>query len=162
MVEPIALDRWIWMEADFEDMGWHDCRIHAITASPDTFELLLDLDYILAWVEPSQGQQNYQFWVSPATLVFENVYDLEIFSDGLAFEIDLIARGQARRPKNGDHIRRAEEWRWEIGCHDGEINFWSVGFQQYIRSAPVLSDKQALDLDTRGGVSFVRGRSDSL
>src|SRR5260221_10243754 len=78
MDETYELEKWIWTEQDFEEMGWHDCHIYAVAFLPETFEFVLDLDYICKWVNPKPPAENFSFWVSPATLVFENVHDLEL------------------------------------------------------------------------------------
>lgn len=41
------------------------------------FKLLFDIDYIFKWVGPEEDGY-YRFWISPATLIFENVYDVNI------------------------------------------------------------------------------------
>jgi hypothetical protein len=56
MAEKYELEKWVWSEADFEEMVWHDARIHAIAFLPDSFEFVLDIDYILRWVQPAEGQ----------------------------------------------------------------------------------------------------------
>jgi hypothetical protein len=54
---PSGLSKATWTDADFSVMGWHDCRIHAISigeSEDDTLpptRLLLDLDYVVRWVE---------------------------------------------------------------------------------------------------------------
>ena len=68
-----APERRIWTEADFEQMGWHDCAVHALAFRPERFELRLDLDYILEWVAPTEPGGPFTFRVAPATLVFHNV-----------------------------------------------------------------------------------------
>ena len=77
MPEDYTIEKWIWTEADFEVMGWHDNRIYALAFSADTFELILDIDYIFKWINPEPGETFFQFWTAPATLVFQNVYDVE-------------------------------------------------------------------------------------
>jgi hypothetical protein len=71
------IEKPVWTEADFEQMGWHDVHVHAVAFRPQIFELWLDMDYIFRWVDPHDGETHYSFWVAPATLVFENVYDLK-------------------------------------------------------------------------------------
>ena len=78
MTDGCALEKWTWTEEDFERMGWHDAQVHAFAFLPESWELLLDLDYILKWVAPSEGESHYSFWSAPATLIFENVADLKI------------------------------------------------------------------------------------
>ena len=52
MTESFQPEKWIFTEADYESMGWHDSNIHAISFLPETFELVLDIDYILQWIHP--------------------------------------------------------------------------------------------------------------
>jgi len=57
-------------DKDFESMGWHDCKIYSLTFSRENFEISIDLDYILKWVEPQIHHQSYEFMVAPVTLTF--------------------------------------------------------------------------------------------
>jgi hypothetical protein len=162
MTEQYELEKWIWTEQDFDQMGWHDSQIYAVSFVPESFEFVIDLDYILCWVNPIPPETYFGFWVSPATLVFENVhslvFDIESYDCGL--EIESLQRHNPKMPINAEFIQRDEEWTWTIGCQQGEISLRSIGYKQYIRSAPVYGRGQALDLATRGGYSFLRGRAD--
>jgi hypothetical protein len=79
---PSGLSKATWTEADLTDMGWHDCRVHAVSVGEyedDTLppaRLLLDLDYIVRWVEPAQRDSPFTFWITPATLVFEQAWNI--------------------------------------------------------------------------------------
>jgi hypothetical protein len=79
---PSGLSTAVWTDADFPVMGWHDCRIHAVSVAEyedDTLpptRLLLDLDYIVRWVDPAPRRKYFTFWIAPATLVFEQVWDV--------------------------------------------------------------------------------------
>jgi len=162
MTEEYNLEKWVWTEADFERMGWHDSRIYALAFSPDTFELLLDIDYIFQWVHPQLGEKSFQFWVAPATLVFQNVYDVEFdVSTTTGLEIDHVTREQPRAPRNAAYIEHDTEWLWTIDCQQGDIRLWSVGFNQYIRSTPQFGPQQ-FGLSVRGGYSFTRGPANAV
>ncbi len=156
------INKWIWTEEDFDRMGWHDCHIHAIAFSPETSELLLDLDYILEWMQPESQGESFKFLTAAATLVFENVYDLEfdIASYFSGLEIDRIGREEPVEPRNAKYIQKQTEWKWTIECQEGEITLRSVGFRQYVRTAP-QSGEQKLALSDRGGYCFTRGRTDA-
>ena len=143
----------IFTEADFEQMSWHDCHIHAFSFN-DNFELLLDIDYIFEWVSPKKGSKYYKFWIAPCTLVFENVYNIELESDHKLPIIDYIERSNAQRPKNAEYINKDLEYDWDIVMISGEMTFKSIGFKQYVRKPPVFIGTQQLDLETRGGISF--------
>ncbi len=43
------LEKSIWTDLDFENMGWHDSRIHSV-AFGENFELIFDIDYIFKWL----------------------------------------------------------------------------------------------------------------
>lgn len=148
------LDKSIFTEIDFDKMQWHDNPIHAITFG-DNFELLLDIDYIFEWI--IKGNK-YVFWISPCTLVFENVYDL-IFNIGPTtpgLTIDYITKGNPQKPTNAEHINRDLEFDWTIEAHEGSISFKSIGYKQFVRQKPRLLAIQKIDNIDRGGITFDR------
>jgi hypothetical protein len=161
MSDSYELDKWTWTETDFSRMGWHDCHIHAIAFVPDQFEFVLDIDYIFQWVNPQPGEACFKFWVAPATLVFENVCNIvfDLKTDG-GVEVESLIREAPQRPHNAEHIGRELEWRWIFECQEGSISFQSVGYKQYVRAMPQLTQHQILTLETRGGITFLRGRAD--
>src|SRR4051812_16698612 len=114
MSQKYELEKWIWTEADFEQMGWHDARVHAVSFVRDEFEIVFDLDYILEWVHPTAGETYFKFWVAPVTLVFEKVYDIEMEFSEPDFELDYIDRKDPRRPKNADGLGQDTEWLWSL------------------------------------------------
>ncbi len=160
MAETYELEKWLWTESDFEIMGWHDSRVYAIAFSPETCEISFDIDYIFQWVHPKDDEKYFSFWVSPATLVFDNIYDVEFnigsYNGGL--EIDFIKRDETRIPRNAQYIGKNEAWTWTIECQEGEIKFRSAGYKQYVRASPVLGG-QTLNLETRE-ISFKPGSID--
>jgi hypothetical protein len=146
MPDTYQLDKWLWTESDFEIMGWHDSNIYAVAFSPEKFEIAFDIDYIFQWVHPRQNETCFSFWVSPATLVFKNVYDVEFHIESYdgGLEIDSINRECIDTPSIG----KDEEWIWNIECQEGQIKFRSTGYKQYIRAKPVCGG-QRLNLETR-------------
>jgi hypothetical protein len=156
----LAVEKWIWSDADFEKMGWHDCQVHGIAryekvdrdeekGSEGHFsgvELLLDIDYILKW--DSSDPKAWTFWVAPSTLVFENVTDFQMKWTGveLHWEMDYIVRKKAQYPSGRDC------WKWEI--YTTGMEFLASGYKQYIRRNPVLTPFQYLTWEERGGISF--------
>jgi hypothetical protein len=144
----------IWTEADFEKMGWHDCKLYGIAFNDEKFEMAFDIDYIIEWVRQTNGS-SYKFWVSPVTLIFKNVYNLEVNVTSLNFTIQDISRRNPSIPKNAKHINENVEYDWTIELAEGEINFNSVGYTQYSRTPPVLLDEQHINPNERGGISFI-------
>jgi hypothetical protein len=146
------LNKRIWTETDFDNMQWHDNPIHAITFS-DNYELLLDIDYIFEWI--LKGKK-YIFWISPCTLIFENVYDLtfDVGPTTPGFIIDFVTKENPQKPKNAEYINRDTEFDWTIEMQEGTLKFKSVGFKQHVRQFPKLLSTQKLTLEERGGLSF--------
>ena len=147
------LEKNIFTEADFEQMNWHDCHIHAFSFN-DNYELLLDIDYLFEWIQPKKGSRYYKFWIAPCTLIFENVYHMVFESEHKQPIIDYIDRSNPQRPKNAEYIGKDFEYDWDIVMISGEMTFRSVGFKQYVRQMPILMSDEKLDLETRGGISF--------
>ena len=109
-----------WTEADFDDLGWHDCTIHDLGLDQDgeyQGDLLLDLDYIVEWIEAPKN--SFRFRVAPALLRFQNVDKLRI-QTLLAFkqplEIDSIDRGPPEDKAFPDH------YHWTITIHSYSQN----------------------------------------
>jgi len=50
-------------------MGWHDVRVHAGAANPETHDLLFDIDYIIQWEPSIPSATSFTFWkeISPPT-----------------------------------------------------------------------------------------------
>jgi hypothetical protein len=111
------LEKAVWTAADFDRMDWHDARVHAITFHEveQDAELLLDLDYIVRWIDPEPPAEYFSFLVAPATLVFENVWCLE-------GELGAAERtGYRSRASSGAIQRTTASGRWVSICG------WSSG-----------------------------------
>jgi hypothetical protein len=135
-------------------MFWHDCKIYAIAFDEFNYKLMFDLDYIFKWVSP-EDDGYYRFWISPATLIFENVYDLDIsLGSTVGTIIESLERANPSKPNNSDYINKDIEWEWTIETRNGVISFKSVGYTQYVRKAPVYKKAQEIDFKERGGYSF--------
>jgi ribosomal protein S18 acetylase RimI-like enzyme len=158
---------WTWTDADFAEMGWHDCLVHAV-ALPDaeSHELALDLDYILEWSCPavpaaSATPQDARFRVAPVTLVFADVTELTAQLDTPGeLQLDEIRREPAETIGAGG--RAVPYPRWIVAAHGGRLGFRATGFTQYRRGAArSVGNSQHLTLAERGGISFARGRTDT-
>ncbi|MBU0568354.1 hypothetical protein KKC52_09970 [bacterium] len=160
MKEIYELEKWIWTNEDFDQMGWHDSNIYSFAFYPEQLEFALDIDYIFKWVHPKSGGKYFKFWISPVTMVFENIYDLVMDIDTISgLEIDDINRDNPQKPRNAQYIGKQTEWSWNIECHQGLISLKPVGFKMFVNSAPVLSKNQSLGLESRGGINFTRGKT---
>lgn len=139
------LPKRIFTDADFDNMSWHDCTIYKARLADD---LEMDIDYIVEWVEPEADGFPFSYWVAPSTLVFKGVSNVTFEFDAMMLEpieIEEIERSVTR-----DGIR------WTITTRQGEMEFLSAGFEQYIRQDPFSRLSQALSVSERNGISLER------
>ena len=151
------VSQWIWTDADFDRMGWHDARIHAMAWCQDEGELVFDIDYILEWIGSCGPDGAFEFWTAPATLVFAFVTELRIDLRPWP-TIDVLDLQRSAEPVEHGRLGSSTEttWRWTLTCHEGEIVLHSTGFTQYLRRGPIRNTTQSLSLSERGGLSFAR------
>ena len=144
----------VWTDADLDVMSFHDVHVRAFCADPESYELLMDLDYLFQWVAPGEGETYFRFWVAPVTLVFENVHDvrLDLKSSQGDIEIAKLHREEGTLTPNGLFT----EHRYRFECQEGELSLIATGFRMYVRSPPVLVSTQSLTLQARGGIGFGR------
>ncbi|MEX6690889.1 hypothetical protein QTN47_25495 [Danxiaibacter flavus] len=136
------LEKKIWTDSDFDKMGWHDNQIYKMRLTDD---LEMDIDYIVKWNQPDLEGLPFTFWVAPATLVFKNIRNLRFeFSIGFenSFEIE--------------DIIRANKNQWTVITRQGDIQFASEGFVQFIRQDPSFQFGQTISYVERYGYSLDR------
>lgn len=157
--------KWIWTDRDFPELDFHMVEIRGIgfvNDFPDRLELLLDLDYIVKWVTKNLPGSPIEFWVSPTTLVFKDVFDLKMSVDATqpSLQIDYLDRKE-RLLASG---MKTFDWRIDFqDAESGAIQFVSTGFNMFIRKRPLLlASRPYLDWSTRGGFSFERKPAESL
>ena len=149
-----GLSKATWTDADFDDMGWHDCRIHAISLGEyddgtlPPARLLLDLDYIVSWVQPAQPEHPFTFWITPATLVFERAWDI---TGRLGPLHDLLEIADLHRLDPSDSY---PDPRWHIVGQNFELQLRASGYTQHLRLPPQHVPRQILTPTERGGISF--------
>ncbi|MDR7277116.1 hypothetical protein [Catenuloplanes atrovinosus] len=151
---PSGLSRATWTDADFATMGWHDCRIHAISIGEyddgtlPPARMLLDVDYIVRWVPPARGAKHFTFWIAPATLVFHQAWAISGDLGPLheALEISGIHRTDAT-DGTVDPV-------WHIEGHNFDLRLRAAGYTQFIRMPPRHVPRQVLTSAERSGISF--------
>ncbi len=137
------LEKAIWTDADFDQMGWHDAQIYKLVINKG--RLLLDIDYIFKWNQPEVEGLSFTFWVAPCTLVFKDISQLDFEMD--VFQKDVFEIEDIVRESNADVDR------WTIITQQGAMAFNSNGYTQYVRQTPVFEYGQTLDYVTRNGYS---------
>jgi hypothetical protein len=152
------LEKLVWDDQDFEVMGWHDATLWSTLAMRESYEFLVDLDYIFSWVPPAPGETYFKFWVAPVTMVFENASDivLDIKSSQGSIEVADLHRNLLGPSPND----KFTQFRYTFECQEGTVSLEATGFKMHVRRLPTLVDAQSLDFSQRGGVSFDRVRND--
>jgi len=154
-------DRLILTEENYEDMDWYESTVHAMAFFPDSYELAIDIDFIFEWFDPGPGEKLFKMKIAPCTMVFENVnellIDLDVFDE---IRIEQLSRDSPRVPSNAAYISKQTEWNWILDSTVGRITLYSVGYNQYVRHAPIITENRVFTLSERGGISFIRGVTD--
>ncbi len=141
---------------DFNSITWHDITIHGIAFNKEKFELYFDIDFVYKW-NLNKEENKYNFYISPATLVFYNVWEVDInIISNLDLSIENLKRFNPVKPRNIEIFENEEvqEFDWQMFLLQGEINFKSIGFEIFIRKKPICSYTQELSLIDRDGVQF--------
>ena len=138
------LDKSVWTNDDFDEMGWHDSTIYAFKVDKDFY---LDIDYIFKWVEPEQDTW-FSFWVAPCTLIFETPgkisFNLANKDFDNYFEISDLHR----------QINHNQKTEWRIETNIGDILIETENFRQIVRRPPTIQAGQQIVAEERGEVSF--------
>ena len=135
----------LYTSADLELLGFHDCHVSGVRWDPERFEVVLEMGYILSWIQPAPDEERYRFWVAPAELRFLNVSDLhlELSWPGLVLDCSIqdLHRQEERLTPNG-----STEWFWdlELSEPDGSISLWATDFHLRIHDQPKLLDTPRL------------------
>lgn len=143
-----------WTDADFEQMSWHDCHVHAMRVAEGQYgagELELDLDYIVEW---RCEAERFSFVLLPVWLRFHEVSSLRVALDWATptagvgpFSLAGIERTLQVRPRY-----TASVWRLDVNWPHGSIEFEATGFTQTAWGEAVASDQQCLQPGERRGV----------
>jgi hypothetical protein len=166
-----GLSKAIWTDQDLDAMSWDLCQVHALSVTylegppddltpeefleqddvddtaPSALRLHLDLDYIVRRVEPPQPYRSVEYWVSPATLVFNCAWSItgNLRSVCLPLEMRSLHR-------LGPVIPR-DEARWHLEGRDFDLKFNAWDFTLYLRRPPSYG-RRVLRMADRGGISF--------
>lgn len=150
------LEKSVWTHEDFNSMGWHDAAIYGMAFEKiDDFrtDLLLDIDYIFAWVNPIPPSNTYTFWVSPCTLIFKDIRDfkIEYQKDEYLDDIEIADINMICKPCPDKKIFYYE---WNLDLHIGKITLKSEGYMQIVKQLPAHVTGQKITMQQRGGINF--------
>jgi len=142
------IEKWIWTEDDFEQMGWHDSKIYAMHFDENIY---FDIDYIFQWNTPEKQGILFTFWIAPATLIFRHPFGVKFSlesENGNAYHNGIeICDIVKKRSEHGD------TW-WHIETQQGYIDLEADSYTQIIRRTPTFQYGPCIDRTERGGISF--------
>ncbi len=146
------LEKWIWTEKDFGQMGWHDTTVYGLRLNQN---LELDIDYVFQWNQPDIEGFHFTFWIAPSTLVFEKPTDLS-FELSQSFDDKWLEIQDIEMNVVDNKIN------WTIITQQGNISFKADTFKQVVRKRPSFQLGQTIPYDERGGFSFDLTPGDKL
>ena len=134
------------------NINWHDSRIYGIGFDGANYKLLFDVDIIIDW-KKNANQEYYDVFLAPATLVFENVWDLSFDIETWNIVLD-IENVRAINPKASKNHPDSLEYEWEMELMQGVIKFKALGFRVFFKDDPKNIPPQDRTVNDRGGISF--------
>lgn len=140
-------------------MGWHDAQVHGmafVTSDGDdaNHSFLLDLDYIVAWVDAEPPDTHYTFWIAPVTLAFDNAWDVRLTGAIEQMDMPEVLDLHHVREFTNAQGHRLDEWHLEGDGFDVKVR--ASDFKQYFRREPIRTPSQRLSVAERGTPSFDR------
>jgi hypothetical protein len=143
-METYTLEKWVWTESDFNNMGWHDASIYAMRMDGD---LCFDIDYIFQWNQPEVENFQFTFFVAPCTLVFKKVQEL-------FFELSQPPYDNRMEIDDIELEVRDDKHYYTVITQHGHLSFAASGYNQTVRMYPSFQLGQIVAFDERGGSSF--------
>ena len=140
---PYQLEKWLWSEADFDRMGWHDATIYAVQFGKD---ISFDIDYIFEWVQADKDDF-FSFYIAPVTLVFPE-------PSRVVFNVDFRGEQQLEIEEIHRRTTDAGATEWYIETAQGDVTITADSFRQIVRRYPTRQTRQQILPEERGETSF--------
>ena len=135
---------------DFHDYFFACSTLYSIAFDEESNRLMFDIDYVFK--KTKSINNNHYIW--PATLVFENVSNINIETEGeFDIDIDEIVKTNLNNETN--------IYNWTIRTLYGvNIIFNASEFYLYIRKKPIYTNNLRLTLEEHGDISFCENTYD--
>ena len=135
----------IWTDNDFEQMGWHDCRLYGFFFDYKNFDLVLNIDYIFEWVKDQNNPNKFiGFQVAPCSLIFEACTDLKISIDLNNTSDIIINRLKRENPRLTPNGKFTEMDYFIDLNNENTLSFSAIGYRQILNDKPTFSENQDL------------------
>ena len=134
---------------DFEDMCWHDNRVHGVKIHNPRegweYDIVFLIDHILEWIEMDE---RFRFWVAPATLAFHGAHNAKIdvvLTYRQHLDIDRIEREEIS--SGAEKKAGYTKYLFTIYFHNqiNAITLEANGFTQSLTGVPILMNHQSFD-----------------
>ncbi len=150
MLEQPILERKVFNQADFELLGWHDSCIYSVAFNETTNNLIFNIDYIIKWIYPEEHKRDntFDFWVSPAILIFRDVFSWEINlkAENCAMQFEIIHISRSKSMTKTIKVSDLFDYSFECSPDNSEIKIYeNVKFDMYILSDPIYCLGQAIE-----------------
>jgi len=136
---PPQVDK-LYTAANFETLGFHDCRLYGVCWDHESYSFSCDLDYIVKWVlNPETGF--YNFWICRATLQFVDVLDVLVSLDWRGCPPTSTISSLDRETPNS-RPDETQDWLYALVLHspDGHVEMRATDFELRIHTEPLLCD----------------------
>ena len=139
---------------DIESILQHDTVIHSVGFNPTEYKLMLDIDWI---IERNIENSNFSYLLSPSTLIFENVWDIQFdIGPSLGMTIDSVKILSRTLPKNNRCLcHETYEYLLSIECMEGTIQFRTIGGKLFQRESPIIKGNSSFTIDDRSNFSLL-------
>ncbi len=133
----------VYSAAEFDKLGFHDCHVYGLRWDSSTYALILDLDYIVQWIEEDA---NFEFLVAPAEIRFDYASEVKLSLDWsnlpMECQIQDIHRRDSKTNPNGSECFL---WEIEFSTPSGSIELWATDFELRLLAEAERSEMQRLE-----------------
>lgn len=138
---------------NFEELDLHDCRVYAWGVLPESYKLLMDVDWI---VSRKLEDEKFHFHISPCTFVFSNIWDIDIdIIMSATLTIDNMEVISVQEPRNISVLPKGtKEQTCRINFMEGSLTFRTIDFTIIQRKEKTETGIANLVSDERGGISL--------
>ena len=134
-------------ESEAKPESFHDCHVHGLRWQRDRFTFSMELQYILEWIEPSDGSSGYRFSISEGRVTFQNVDDLKVSMDWSGVALDSqIASVRVLKTRTTPNGRVQRYFEIEFADPEAIISLWSTGYEVELLEEPVISAVTSIPL----------------
>lgn len=148
---------------NFNEIYLHDCRVYGWGIIPDSYKLLMDVD----WITSRELQnESYRFCISPCTFMFSNIWDIDIdIGMNLTLTIDNMEVLSVQEPRNSSVLSEdTKEYTCRINFLEGSFTFRTIDFIIIQRKEEIETtitnllneEREGISLSTNGSIYQVK------